>query len=571
MPPPATPVVSLACAVEIIRRGELFKTLRALQFEEAAGAITALNFLGEAARALGLLAESLEVHFRALALDARDARTLCATGESFQSLSRFVEAKECFAKALAIAPEYAPAWSGLGYAGLQTEDVCLAADLLVRARELDPEDPDILNRLGLARLAQKNYAQAVECFVKCTGVHANFAPYWNNLASAHRAAGNLGAARLAVRKALDIRPDASGWTNLGVLFQESNQLEDARECYSEALKADGKFALAHVNLGLALLLEGELSQGWIQYEYRWLVDPRPKFRYASRPVWRGEEDLSGKVVLLHSDQGFGDTIQFLRFAQEFQKMGARVHVEVHPALLTLAGETAGVEAALPLDAEDKAFDYHCPFLSIPFGFRTTLETIPDRVPYLRPSRAALVRWGAFPPVCAGLRVGLCWRGNPKHSNDRNRSIELAKLRSLLQIEGVSFFNLQVDPSRAELEILEASPAFVDPSPGITSFDDTAAVIQKLDLVIAVDSAVAHLAGALGKAVWVLLPFAPDWRWMLKRLDSPWYPSARLFRQRQIGDWSGVVEQVCLNLRGEVRSRTVVDRGSATHFEVVRCE
>jgi hypothetical protein len=334
---------------------------------------------------------------------------------------------------------------------------------------------------------------------------------------------------------------------MGVVFQENNDLAGALVCYKRALKLDPEFALARVNMGIVLLLEGQMETGWIQYEYRWLLEPKPKLRHGGSLAWRGCEDLSGKVILLHSDQGFGDAIQFLRYAEILNSKGARVHVEVPSVLVEIAKQTRGVESVVPLDHPAQTFDHHCPLLSLPLACRTTLESIPANIPYLRASREAKHKWDSLILPRARARIALCWRGNPLHANDHNRSASIRDLAPLLERKDCLFISVQLSPTSDESDVLRSCSSAVDVTSEIASFDDTAAILEKVDLVISVDSAVAHLAGALGKKTWMLLPFAPDWRWMLRRTDSPWYPTVRLFRQQVTGDWRSAVEAVCTHL------------------------
>jgi tetratricopeptide (TPR) repeat protein len=550
------PVDSLLSAVQLIREGQLPGFLQRLVSEgNTPGTVESLNLLGEGCSVLGLRAQAVDLHMKALDLDPANCRTLCAAGEALEAEGRFLEAKACFSKALEIDGGFGPAWSGLGYLGLQTGDIVLANTSLERARLSEPENPDILNRFGLARLADKRFEEAIESFLACISARSNYAPFWNNLASAYRASGLLQPAANACRRALEIRPDdASTWTSLGVLFQETNAIGEALKCYEKALCIDPSLALARTNLGVLLLLTGAFERGWIHYEYRWLTNQCPAMRYPGRPVWRGELPLEGKVVLLHADQGFGDTLQFLRYAKVLQERGACIHVEVQKPLLELAQNVPGVSRAFEINDGEKSFDFHCPFLSVPLGCGTTLHNIPTPIPYVRASQAAVHKWAAQDLGLTAIetsprpRVAFCWRGNPKHQNDHNRSLTLDPFRPLFEEHPCLFVNVQLNPTKAECEILRAYPHIVDPTPHILSFDDTAALLQLVDVVITVDSAVAHLSGAMGKPVWVLLPFAPDWRWMLDRTDSPWYPTARLFRQNRLGDWTGPFGEISSQLK-----------------------
>ena len=403
--------------------------------------------------------------------------------------------------------------------------------------------------MGLVFLEQNNPQHAAQWFLNSIKLKPDSSHAWGNLAVAWRKSDQIQLALRACKSALKIDPrNAANWTNLGVLHQEQNEIEEALSAYRRAIALDENFYLAHVNEGIALLLKGDLLAGWAKYEYRWLAGESQKQRHLKLPFWKGNESLAGKTILLHSDQGFGDTIQCLRFVSVLLSLGALIHIEVNPVLVAIAAQVDGVVSAVPLMQAGEAFDFQCPFLSLPFACKTTFETLPAAVPYLHPSAQALEKWKSFEPTTGKLRVALAWRGNAEHENDRNRSLSLEALKPLLALENCEFINLQWGLAGAEKDAVAQLPNFRDTMPLISTFDDTAAFLTHVDLVISVDTAVAHLAGALGKQVWILLPFAPDWRWLLERIDSPWYPTARLFRQPTRGAWSAVVEQIVLNLK-----------------------
>jgi hypothetical protein len=309
---------------------------------------------------------------------------------------------------------------------------------------------------------------------------------------------------------------------------------------------------AHWNEALLRLLTGDFSRGWAKYEWRWRNESLAlSTRNFSQPLWLGAEAIDGKTILLHSEQGLGDTIQFCRYVPLVAARGARVILEVerplHEIMTNLAGATEVISKgdALP------DFDFHCPLLSLPLAFGTHLETIPSLTSYLRAPGQTLKHWQARLGPKARPRIGLVWSGRPAHKNDQNRSISLRSLLPLLDIEA-TFVSLQKDVRSDDAAVLKECNDVLHFGDELKDFSDTAALILQLDLVISVDTSVAHLAGALGEPVWILLPYNPDWRWLLDRDDSPWYPSARLFRQQQIGNWAGVIDQVKNELRS-VRS------------------
>ena len=309
------------------------------------------------------------------------------------------------------------------------------------------------------------------------------------------------------------------------------------------------------NEALTRLCIGDFREGWKQYECRWekkeFADQR---RGVLPPMWRGERDIEGKTILLLAEQGFGDTIQFVRYAPQIAALGAKVIVGVPLSLKALVATVPGVSLALGDGEPMPALDLHCPMLSLPLAFATELATIPANIPYMRPAPERVAIWNARLPANGRRRIGICWAGNSKHQNDRNRSMPLDRLATVLALPGLDFFSVQKEVTEADAALLrdlgvtQIGQDFLD-------FSDTAAAVTLLDLVIAVDTSVAHLAAAIGKAVALLVPFSPDWRWLLDRTDSPWYPTMRLFRQSAVGDWDGVVERLRREL-AEVSRRPV---------------
>src|ERR1043166_9096789 len=291
--------------------------------------------------------------------------------------------------------------------------------------------------------------------------------------------------------------------------------------------------------GMLHLLRGNFSAGWEKYEARWnLGDLLP--REFKQPQWRGEP-LGGKTILLHAEQGFGDTIQFLCYLPLVAARGGKVILEIQKPLIPLVTPSAGVTVIASGDPLPP-FDLHCPLLSLPRAFATTLQNIPASVPYLAPAAERVAHWRARIGDAPGLKVGIVWAGSPIHRNDRHRSIPVEKFKPLFELAGARFFSLQVGARAADRTAVEPVPV-TDLAGELTDFGETAAAVANLDLIISADTALVHLAGALNKPVWTLLPFAPDWRWLLARSDSPWYPSMRLFRQTRHGDWDGVVAAV----------------------------
>lgn len=430
-------------------------------------------------------------------------------GVLFQEMGQSDEAVGCYRQALQSKPDLAPAWGNLGVALRDTDRGQEAVASFRQALRLQPGEPNVLNNLGNALHAQQHYAEAIDCF------------------------------RHALRRA----PANPGFhLNLGNALRVSGRVGEAIQSLRQALKLEPDFAEAHWDLAFALLLQGDFTQGFQEYEWRWRRRDFP-CRQFTAPLWRGE-DLAGQTLLVHTEQGAGDGIQFVRFVSQLHERGARVLLECPPGLAALFQSVTGAAQVVPRGAPLPDFDCHVPLLSLPQRLGVTPERIPAVVPYLRPPANRRV---VLPPPRSErrvrLKVGLAWRGNPEHSNDRQRSIPLALLKPLFAMADVAFYNLQVGPGTKSAGEETSQEALVPMEGLLRDFADTASVVEQLDLVISADTSVAHLAGALGRPTWVLLPFAPDWRWMLNREDTPWYPTLRLFRQPAPGDWPAVVRRV----------------------------
>ncbi len=351
--------------------------------------------------------------------------------------------------------------------------------------------------------------------------------------------GRMDEALIEFDAVLRVQPNQlEALTNQGWTLEQVGRFGAAHRAYSNAVQAAPEHPRTHWNHALSLLLHGDFSRGWEEFEWRWQTDdyPAPR-RQFTQPTWDGTE-LEGRRILIHVEQGFGDSIQFARYLPSVAERGGRVIVECKAPLVPLLERLDCVEEVATYGEDLPAFDVHLPILSLPRVFRTTLENIPAAVPYFPAPRSNADR----------KRVGLVWAGHPRHPRDRERSIALAQLRSLVAIPGIEWVSLQVGERARDLNAVPGFDAVENRTHELTDFAKTADCVGALDLVISVDTAVAHLAAALAKPTWILLPFKPDWRWMLDREDSPWYPTARLFRQATPADWAPVVGRVAEALR-----------------------
>ena len=354
-------------------------------------------------------------------------------------------------------------------------------------------------------------------------------------------------------RAIALRPQAEVLTNRGNTLQQLKRFDEALVSYRRAQALQEEYQPAHWNESLLLLLTGDWQRGWEKYEWRWKGEGAAgRSREFPKPLWRGADSIDGKTILLHGEQGFGDVIQFARYAALVRACGAHVVLEVHKALQELMTGRDGVSRVIARGDALPYFDVHCPLLSLPLAFGTTVETIPSAIPYLKALPQAARIWEAQLGRKDRPRVGIVWASNAKPDDDYNRSKSMPA-RSLLPLFDVkaTFVSLQKTISAADAAILDQCNDILNLGERLNDFSVTAALVSELDLVISVDTSVAHLAGALGKPIWVLLPFIPDWRWLLDREDSPWYPTARLFRQSENRKWDGVIDRVRVALHNFV--------------------
>lgn len=333
------------------------------------------------------------------------------------------------------------------------------------------------------------------------------------------------------RRALAIAPEtAEIHNNFGTTLYDQGDFKGAEEHYRQALRLRPDYPDAHFHLAGIHLRRGDFAVGWREYEWRWrmkrFVMPSRPFK---QPQWHGEP-LNGARILIHAEQGFGDSLQFIRYVPLVAERGGKVVLEVPRELLRLFAGIAGAESVVAYGTAPADFAWHCPLMSLPFAFGTTLADIPARIPYIGVDSAAVAQWRQRVEARPGLRVGLVWAGRRSWKQHYERALPAAALAALTTIAGVSWFSLQKGAAAPP------GTAIADFAPGLADFADTAAAIAALDLIVTIDSAVAHLAGALGKPVWILLPAVADWRWLDERADSPWYPTARLFRQESPLVW-----------------------------------
>ena len=476
----------------------------------------ALNNLALLRLAQGKLDEAIQLIRQALKRNPNSPEAQYNLANALAASGRADDAVKRYKKAISLRPGYVDARNNLGLLlnRLGRHDEAIAQ--FERALAAAPDHVQAHNNLGLALQAVRRYEEAVGHFERAVALAPNA---------------------------------AEAYSNLGNAIVALNRHEEALARYDAARALRPDFPEAEWNEGATRMSLGDFAVGWRKLEARWLKRDAPQRRDFRPPLWLGESALVGKTILLHAEQGLGDTIQFVRYVPLVAALGARVVLEVQKPLVPLLQDLPGVAALCCRGDALPPFDCHCPIMSLPLAFDTRLETIPAAIPYLSAAADRVARWRAELGDGDRPRLGLVWAGNLSNANDRNRSSPLEPWLPVLERTGWRALAIQKDVSNGDRKLLEHAAT---PSIGgrLEDFADTAAVIALLDVVIAVDTAVAHLAGALGKPVWVVLPYSAEWRWLIGRSDSPWYPTARLFRQRAPGDWPSVVAEVLAALAEE---------------------
>ncbi len=583
--------------VAFLQRGNHSEALRQidLALRKNANNAPALNNRGVALQELKRPEEALASFDRALALRPDYVEAHCNRANTLKELKRFVQALASYDRALALRPDYAEAHSNRGatlHEQKRFEESLSSCD---RALMLRPNYPEAHCNRANALHGLKRFEEALSAYDRAIALRPDYVEAHSNrgstlyelyrfdealasydraltlrpdFAEAHSNRGNslqelrrFDEALQNYDRAIALRPDfAAAHSNRGSALRELNRYAEALACFDRALALQPGFADAHFNAALCRMLNGDLRPGWDEYEWRWETDQlKGEKRNFAQPQWTGSNEIEGKTILLHAEQGLGDTIQFCRYVRQVAERAERVILEVQKPLQELLGTLPGATQVISRGDPLPDFDMHCPLLSLPLAFATQLETIPAVTPYLVVVETKRNVWDHRLGKREKPRVGLVWAGDPRkrlpNANriDRQRSIEFDRLAPLFEVTECEFYSLQKgDHAVAQLQRSPLRDRVIDWSKDFHDFSDTAALIDNLDLVIAVDTSVAHLAGALGKPLWLLNRYNTCWRWLLDRTDSPWYPTARLFRQDETREWDQVIARVALALQDHVR-------------------
>ncbi|HVT87531.1 MAG TPA: tetratricopeptide repeat-containing glycosyltransferase family protein [Tepidisphaeraceae bacterium] len=492
----------------------------------------------------GRLAQAEAIYLQIIEKQSEHPDALHLLGAVKLQAGQVTEALRLIEHAIRLAPEIADFHCTYGQALGNSGEKELAIESLQRAIKLQPNYPEAFNNLGNILQSQGELEQAIGFYEQALSLRPNFAEAHNNLGDALRKQRRLSEAISHLDNAVRLRPDfADAHNNLGVALRDAGQFEQAIASYQRSIALRPDWPSPHHNLALARLLLGDLETGWPEYEWRLRV---PGLAGSHRKVdgrrWNGE-CLDGKTLYIHCEQGLGDTIQFVRYLPLVAERGAKIVLRSQPEWVRLLEQLPCISRIISDSDAEPAFDVHCPLLSLPLIFETRIDTIPSGIPYVKAGEESSSRWRKRTSGLVHQKIGLVWTGREGHYDDQNRSMKFDQFKPILQLPDLHFFSLQKGYAKPQGE----TTSIIDWTDDLNDFADTAGLIQNLDLVITVDTAVAHLAGAMDKPVFVLLPFVPDWRWLLGRNDSPWYPTMRLFRQPVHYDWETPIRQIVASI------------------------
>jgi tetratricopeptide (TPR) repeat protein len=566
---------TLGEAVALHRQGQLREAERiyARVLKAAPDHFDALNLLGAVKVAQGQFGEAQRLFSAAIKVNPRIAAVWCNLGQAQYALKRPTDALQSFDKARALAPDDVDILYQHANALLTLDRPREAFAELETVLARKPQHFEARLNSGLAQAKLENLERALADFDAALALSPQHPVAHFNRGVVLIKLGRYAEAVAANERAVAATPDyVAAWLNRGMALAQLRRFEEAIASYGEVLVRRQDNADAHFNRALALLTIGDYRAGFADYEWRWRRTGAPAQKNRGRRLWLGEFPLHGKTILLHDEQGLGDTIQFARYAPLLAAQGAKVVLEVQPELKSLLSRLDGVTAVVARGEAPPPFDVHCPLGSLPLALKTELQSVPAAIPYLSADGSHLSQWSARIEKLPHPRIALAWAGNPAHDNDRNRSIALSTLAPLFTARGPlalaqffpvseggqgegrgpSFISIQRDVRSADGAQLDATTQLTHLGGELADFNDTAAVLALCDLLITADTAPAHLAGAMGRSVWVLVPFAPDWRWMLDGEATPWYPTARVFRQSALADWNAVIARAASALQEQLK-------------------
>lgn len=510
------------------------------------------NNLGNVFKELNRLDEALESYERAIKLSSNNADAYFNSGVVLNELNRLNEALVCYERAIQLSGNNGDVYFNCGVVlnKLKLFDKALAS--FDRAIELKHDHAEAYSNRGTVLHELKRFDEALTSYATALNLKHNFAEAFSNRGVTLNELNHLEDALFSFDRAISLKPNyPEAFYNRGNVLHELNCLNESLASYQRAVDFKPDYAEAHHNKSHLLLLMGNLRKGFLEYEWRWIdekASSKAGKKSYTQPLWLGQESIANKTILIWCEQGLGDTLQFCRYVRLVAELGAKVILEVQRPLVNLLQNLEGVSQVIEEGCAQSDFDYQCPLMSLPLAFKTELVTIPSSTPYLKSDSKKLEQWSRLLGMKSNPRIGLVWSGSTIHKNDKNRSLVLANLLSHLP-PNFDYICLQKEVREIDKEILINSTIkyFCEQ---LIDFTDTAALCDLMDIVISVDTSVAHLSGALGKTTWIMLPYVPDWRWLMNRDDSPWYGSVRLYRQaedRQYLDVLGKVADELLKL------------------------
>jgi Flp pilus assembly protein TadD len=504
--------------------------------------------LGAVLNRSGWVKEALDPMRQAVRLEPNDPHAHSNLGATLKELDRLSESEASCREAIRLKPDYPEAYSNLGNTLKDLGRLSESEASYREAIRLKPDYPEAHSNLGNILKELDHLSESEASCREAIRLKPDYPEAYNNLGNTLKELGHLSESEASYREAIRLKPDyPEAHSNLGNILKELGRLSESEASCREAIRLKPDLAEAHSNLALSLLLRSNFIDGLRHYELRWdgTKELKPYKRNFAQPLWLGNETLDGKTILIHAEQGLGDAIQFSRYVKKVKDLGAKVVFELQPQLMPLMADLDGVDALIPKGQALPDFDYHCPLLSLPLVFKTDLDSIPATIPYLYAQPERIERWREHLGE-TGFKIGICWKGANKQ-----RSIPIEHFYHLSQIPQVRLVSLHKGDGERDLENLPEGMRIEILGSEFDShgaFLDTGAVMKCCDLVITNDTSVGHVAGALGIPAWIALLFVPDWRWMMERTDSPWYPNHRLFRQKNIGDWADVLEEMTSALK-----------------------
>jgi len=494
------------------------------------------------------LKEGMELLEKSLRIDPKQPLISFNLGRAYQAQEKFKEAAHAFHQTRKLKPEFTDAYFNEAYALFCLEQFDEALVLFHHVASLSPNSAHAINALGISLYHSGKYEEALRQLKTALNLNITSPEIHNNIGLALHKLNCFEDAIEHYSKAIALNPMyADAISNRGLTFQSMRKVNDALKDFNNAISINPSHADAQWNKSLLEIMIGNFKEGWLRYEWRWQSFSKKWSRHYDKPLWLGKESLQGKSILIYPEQGYGDFIQFYRYIDKLLLLGSKVILETPEPLIALIAESSNMVEIIESGKKLPNFDFQCPIMSLPLAFKTNLENLPCETPYIRTSPQKLKLWVDKLGVKSKKRIGVAWSGSKEHKNDHNRSIALIELSALLEMP-FEFHSLQKEIRDSDQDFFDRS-SIINHQNDIKDFSDTAALIETMDLVISVDTSIAHLAGSLNKSLLLLLPFNADYRWMHYRLDSPWYPSATLLRQSEFGKWNEVIEdlkKLCLD-------------------------